>query len=169
MSTAFNDQIVEHIPELRRYAWHLTKNRSDAEDLVQNTMLRALCRGHLWSPAGGRLSQWLKTLCLHQFIDDFRRTKRSSFVALDDAAVGSMGITQESVVEIREVGDRMRSLQPHHRRLLLLAAAGVTYPEIAAMTRAPRGTVASRLSRAREVLAAAMDRCVKDAGPPARD
>jgi len=158
VSTAVNDKIVVHIPALRRYARRLTKNRSDSEDLVQNTLLRALGRWHLWRPEGGHLSQWLRTLCYHQFIDDVRRARRAPLVPLDDTDVRSLGTAPVDVVEIREVEDRIRSLQPHHRRLLLLAASGTTYPEIAALTHLPRGTVASRLSRARQLLAVATDR-----------
>lgn len=170
MRTAFDDQIVAHIPALRRYARHMTKNRSDAEDLLQNTLLRALARWHLWSPEGGQLSQWLRTLCHHQFIDDLRRAKRSSFVPLDETVVRSAAIAQDKVVELYEVKDRLRAMQPHHRRLILLAAAGITYSEVAAVTCLPRGTVASQLSRARQLLATATDRYVRDARPqPAFD
>jgi RNA polymerase sigma-70 factor (ECF subfamily) len=164
MRNGFKEQLVEHVPALRRYAQRLTMNRTDSEDLVQNTLLRALCRRHLWDPEGGSLSQWLNTLCRHQFIDDFRRAKRSPFAPLDDVVVRSAaGIAENDVVEIREVEDRLRTMHPHHRQLLLLAAEGTTYPEIATVMRLPRGTVASRLSRARELLAAATDRYAKDA------
>jgi RNA polymerase sigma-70 factor (ECF subfamily) len=158
MEVDFGARLVEQLPALRRYATKLARNAADAEDLVQDTVLRAWSRQHLWDPRLGQLRQWLATICFHQFIGDQRRARKSYGTALDDAAERSVAAAQTDVIGVHEVADRLGSLSAEQRRLILHAATGSTYREIAAMTRLPLGTVASGLWRARQVLNDAMRR-----------
>jgi RNA polymerase sigma-70 factor (ECF subfamily) len=68
-------QIEAEIPRLRRYALALTRNVIAADDLVQNCLVRALTKQHLWQE-GTDLRAWLFTILHHQYVNDVRRGKR---------------------------------------------------------------------------------------------
>src|SRR4029453_4608085 len=73
--TSFNSLIDEQIPRLRRYARALTRNPGRADDLVQDTLLGALAKQHLWQP-DTNLRAWLFTLMHNQYVNDVRRSAR---------------------------------------------------------------------------------------------
>jgi RNA polymerase sigma-70 factor, ECF subfamily len=81
----FHRLIEQQIPRLRRYARALTRNRDRADDLVQDTLSRALDKQHLWQP-GTNLGAWLFTIMHNQNVNNVRRDARES------AAVESSGI-----------------------------------------------------------------------------
>src|SRR5436190_1195741 len=71
---SFSELLERQIPVLRRYAYALHRlNRSRADDLVQDTLVRAISKQHLWTP-GSNLRSWLFTLMHHQNVNDVRRS-----------------------------------------------------------------------------------------------
>ena len=88
-SQAVIDQLAEHTAGLRRYAFALTGSQQEAEDLVQDTLVRAIAAGAERFAAGGNLRAWLFSIMHNAFVSGVRR-RRPPLVELDDeaAAVG---------------------------------------------------------------------------------
>jgi RNA polymerase sigma-70 factor (ECF subfamily) len=168
MTTDFGFAILEHLPTLRIYARRLTRNDMDGDDLVQDTVLKALTNQTRWSPDHGSLLQWLSTLCYHQFIDGVRRAKRATAYLEATTPDTSTCASQDDVVVLREMVTGFETLPQQQRRMIMLAAIGETYLAIGRKMNLPRGTTASRLHRARRALAeAAMQRRQFDPTTPA--
>ena len=144
---------VPHIPRLRRYARALTGERTRADDLVQDTLERALIKLHLWQP-GSDMRAWLFTLMHNVFINQLRSQPARSTVGLDDeAAQVAVRPTQTDGLEVRDLQAALLRLPEEQRAVLLLVGLEqMTYEESAGVLGIPVGTVMSRLSRARERL-----------------
>lgn len=145
--------IEEQIPRLRRYARALTGDRSFADDLVQDTLERALSRFHLWRH-GSDLRAWLFTIMHNIFVNQVRSRVRHQHEALEtDAAVEAMRVNEPDWLELRDLDSALAQL-PHEQRtvLLLVGLEQFTYEEAARALQIPIGTVMSRLSRGRERL-----------------
>lgn len=148
--------IANEIPHLRRYAGALTRDRPEADDLVQDCLERALARSHQFRP-GTDLRRWLFTILRNLHIDrrrrDARRGQHLPFEEWRDAAPA--GEQQYYWLRLSEVTGRMRRLRPCDRRIVLLSVvAGLGHATIARRMGVATGTVKSRLSRARRALAA---------------
>jgi RNA polymerase sigma-70 factor, ECF subfamily len=145
--------MVGHLPALRRYALGLTGDRHAADDLVQDCIERALRRVDTLVDEQ-RLGAWLRSVLFNAFIDGRRtfRSRRETAEAELDEVVDTA--TQPDVrEEANEVLRSIAALSPLHRQVLLLVAAeGLTYREVAEELSVPIGTVMSRLARAREHL-----------------
>ena len=152
LTDLFADRCVSYLPHLRRYAWHLARDRSLAEDLIQDTLLRALANEHRFSP-GSDLRAWLFTIMRNNRINGVRSTARwGEFVNLAEVEYTVQG-DQEVNQQLRELSQAMEQLPAQQHRVLLLAHAyGFTYMEIAQMLSLPGGTVRSRLARGRALL-----------------
>ena len=150
--------ILAEIPRLRRYARALLHDREAADDLVQDSLERALSRLDNWR--GGESPQrWLFTIMHNLFIDHKRRVVRRREVRpLSQAdSIVSPPAQFESVVS-RELFEALQAIAPERREaLLLVAAEGLTYAEAASVLGVPTGTVMSRIARAREELRASLD------------
>ena len=146
---------VPHIPRLRRYARALTGERARADDLVQDTLERALIKLHLWQP-GSDLRAWLFTLMHNVFINQLRAQSARPTVGLDDeAAQVAVRPTQTDWLEVRDLQAALLRLPEEQREVLLLVGLEqMTYEETAGVLEIPVGTVMSRLSRGRERLRA---------------
>lgn len=144
---------VPHIPRLRRYAHALTGERTRADDLVQDTLERALIKLHLWQP-GSDLRAWLFTLMHNVFINQLRAQPARLTAGLDDeAAQVAVRPTQTDWLEVRDLQAALLRLPEEQRAVLLLVGLEqMTYEETAGVLGIPVGTVMSRLSRARERL-----------------
>ena len=144
---------VPHIPRLRRYAHALTGERTRADDLVQDTLERALNKLHLWQP-GSDLRAWLFTLMHNVFINQLRAQPARLTAGLDDeAAQVAVRPTQTDWLEVRDLQAALLRLPEEQRAVLLLVGLEqMTYEETAGVLGIPVGTVMSRLSRARERL-----------------
>ena len=151
--------LVAAIPRLRRYARVLTGNPTRADDLVQDTLMRAWDKRRLWR-AGSDLRAWLFTIMHNLYVNQLALARREAgTVSLDaeDASgavlqVGQKGNQQERV-EVRELVHLMERLPVAQREVLALAALeDMRYEEIAVALAIPVGTVMSRLCRARETL-----------------
>lgn len=146
--------IEEQIPRLRRYARALTGERNAADDLVQDTLERALSRFHLWRQ-GSDLRAWLFTIMHNIFVNQARSRMRHPHEALDEPATDELHTQEPDWAELRDIGDALARL-PHEQRavLLLVGLEQFTYEEAARVLDIPLGTVMSRLSRGRERLRA---------------
>jgi RNA polymerase sigma-70 factor (ECF subfamily) len=140
------------IPALRRYAFALTRDHTAADDLVQDTLERAISR---WVLRAGdtELRSWLFAILHNLFIDGRRAHRRRPLHdALDDEAeqVGTPA-TQEAVLISRNMLAQFGALSEEHQAVLLLVGVeGLAYASVARVLGVPLGTVMSRLSRARE-------------------
>ena len=146
---------VQYIPRLRRYARALTGDRARADDLVQDTLERALVKFHLWQP-GSDLRAWLFTIMHNVYINQLRALPAGMTAGWDDeAAQLAVRATQIDWLEIHDLQTALLRLPEEQREVLLLVGLEqMTYEEAAGVLGIPIGTVMSRLSRARERLRA---------------
>jgi RNA polymerase sigma-70 factor, ECF subfamily len=139
------------IPALRRYAFALLRDRTEADDLVQETLLRALGRLH---QRQGAMRPWLFAIMHNLHVNDARRARRRATVTLDDP--GADAPVPGAQLSSAEMADAWRGLaqlpQEQRQVLLLVAVEGFDYAEAAQILGLPLGTVMSRLSRARDRL-----------------
>lgn len=153
-------QIEREIPRLRRYARYLSKDTDQADDLVQECLVRAIARIDTWQP-GTNLRAWLFVILRNVFISEIRRAGRGPVDAVleDDhpgLAVSGRQETRLAVVELQKALDMLSA--EHREVLLLVAVEGLRYEEAAEVLAVPVGTVRSRLSRARTALRDLLDR-----------
>src|SRR5512139_2392289 len=141
--------LIEHLPRLRRYARALTSDRSRADDLVQDTLERALAKLDLWQP-GSDLRAWLFTLMHNLFVNQIRG-RRLAETTLEDALDESVNGGQLEALAAHDIHDALARLPSEQREVLLLVGLEqFGYAEAALVLGVPTGTVMSRLSRARE-------------------
>lgn len=154
MIKTFDSQLEDCLPDLWRYAWSLTRDQSDADDLVQDCVERALRKRLLWIP-GRPLRPWLTRMLLNIFRDRWRRESRYRTVDLDQAGeLASVSGGAEERLEIIEIWKRMEQIpQDQREALLAVVIGGLTYDEAAQALEIPKGTLMSRISRARSKLA----------------
>ena len=146
--------LVLEIPALRRYALKLTRDKVQAEDLVQGCLLHALVKQSLWQP-GTDLRRWLFTMLYHQWINELRRRTRESDNLCDAGKALAPATGPDPIVHIlaREIDKAIAGLPEIHREVVRsIALDDMPYPEVAAVFHLPLGTVRSRLSRARRKL-----------------
>ncbi len=143
------DAIIAEIPRLRRYARALTGNAEAADDLVQDTLERALEKWRLWQQ-GRQLRPWLFSIMHNLHVDGRRRDGRLDYREEDDLPLPPQRASQQDGLELRDL-DRALALLPAEQRevLLLVGLEELSYAEVAAALNIPQGTVMSRLSRAR--------------------
>jgi len=152
------DQMVQLLPRLRRFAAGLTGSVTDGDDLVQDTVERALKNLHQWEP-GTRLDSWMFRIAKNRFLDIRRSQKRSGVVAVevpeDAPAIVSDGARgAEAHMMLSGAAQALDGLPPEQREaLLLVAVEGLSYRDAADILEIPMGTLTSRIARAREALA----------------
>jgi RNA polymerase sigma-70 factor (ECF subfamily) len=164
----FCSLLEAQIPRLRRYARALLRDASRADDLVQDTLVRALAKQHLWQP-DTNLQAWLFTLMHNLYVNDVRRSVRDgAMVNVEDVSATLIATTDPTAFrQLREVEDAIARLPDEQREVvLLIGLEGIRYDQAAAILRIPIGTVRSRLSRARDTLRKLFDRD-EAAAPPA--
>ncbi len=145
-----SQQILEHIPRLRRYARALLGDRYAADDLVQDTLERAWNKFHLWRP-GSDLRAWLFAIMHNVFVNQVRSKRSEIEKTMEELPVVAVRATQSDSLEIADVERSLRELPDEQREvLLLIAIEEMTYDEVSRALAIPIGTVMSRLSRARE-------------------
>ncbi|WP_407527126.1 sigma-70 family RNA polymerase sigma factor [Methylobacterium oryzisoli] len=154
----FRNDLLAALPALRAFAVSLTGNVAQADDLVQETLLRAWQKQDRFEP-GTNLNAWLFTILRNQFYTTMRKRKRE-VEDVDGAAAQRLVALpdQEDGIELRDVWDRLGRLPPLQREaLLLIATQGLTYEAAARLMGCQVGTVKSRVNRARAALAAALE------------
>ena len=143
-------EIAAHIPRLRRYARALAGDSHRADDLVQDTLERALTKFHLWRH-GSDLRAWMFSIMHNVFINQLKARRE---LALDEAAEAMLeGAAQSDPLELRDLDAALRRLPAEQREVLLLVGLEqLSYAEASQALDVPVGTVMSRLSRGRERL-----------------
>jgi RNA polymerase sigma-70 factor (ECF subfamily) len=152
--SSFRSGIEAAIPALRRYARALTRDAETADDLVQDTLVRALRSEHLFH--GGDVRSWLYTILTNLNRNRLRSLARRPVMTLlgDDDAPDMSGPEAGS----RDIERALASLVEEQRAaLLLVVLEGLTYREVAEVQGVPVGTVMSRLARARAQIKAFLD------------
>ena len=155
---AWRDGVIALIPALRAFAWSLSHNSSDADDLVQDTLIKAWTHRAKFE-LGTNLRAWLFTILRNTYYTAVVRRRRE--VADEDgrhAARLSTAPTQDWSVAMRALQAAMQRLPPEHREaLVLVGAAGLSYEEAAEICGCALGTIKSRVNRARARLLRIMD------------
>lgn len=158
-SVDLGDQIIDHIPALRRYARVLARTVDQADDLVQDCVERALSRSNLYQP-DTNLRAWLFTIMRNIAItqtrkEKLRRTYASERLAMDRR---SEAPSQGDVVVLKDSLRMMKRLSSGEQQAVrLLGLYDLSYEEAAGMSGLPVGTMKSRLSRGRQRLRALLD------------
>jgi RNA polymerase sigma-70 factor (ECF subfamily) len=152
--TAVRNGIQPLVPALRRFARALVRNSDGADDLVQDTIVRALRGEHLFH--GGDLRTWLFTILLNLDRNRRRSLSRRPFLAvIEDVDPPAEPAADGSA---RDIQRGLALLPPEQREILLLVTLeGLSYREAAEAQGVPIGTVMSRLSRARTTLREYLD------------
>lgn len=144
------------LASLRRYARSLTRRGGDAEDLVQEALLRAYERRASFRP-DGNLRAWLLSILHNAFVDGLRG-RRAETARLDRAAVLAETATeapQDHAVRLSQIRDAFLDLPEEQRAALhLVAIEGLSYREASEALAIPLGTLMSRIGRARAALRA---------------
>jgi len=158
MITTFSDEIVLTLPHLRAYARMVARDRVLADDLVQETVLRALVHADQFRP-GTNLKAWLKTILRNSYINEKRSEKRQAQYAAgfagESAAVRG---EQEGHVELNDCARAFATLSaPQRQALTLVGASGMSYEEAAKKAGCGVGTMKSRTFRARLQLRRLLD------------
>ncbi len=153
------EQVVPYIPNLRRYARALVGDRDGADDLVQDTLERAVRKFHLWRP--GDLRAWLFSIMHNVFINQLKARKIAPEVEADETLPAP--VSSVSSLDVMDLERSLGHLAPEQREVVLLVALeDMSYADVSRALGIPIGTVMSRLSRGRERLRRLM------AGEPAR-
>lgn len=148
------DDIEKLIPALRRFARSLTRDLARVDDLVQDTLERALSRLDRFEP-GTNLRAWLFTIMRNRFISDRRKASNTYEVEPDEDNPVELAVlaNQEHAVELREFERAFVRLDRGEQEILVLAGLeAMPYAEIADVLNVAIGTVKSRVARARTKL-----------------
>ena len=148
--------IVAEIPRLRRYARALAGEAVRADDLVQDTLERALGKWSLWRP--GNLRAWLFSIMHNLFVNQARSPRLVDYPGDDALPDLPTRATQNDALELRDFVHSLSRLPEEQREVLLLVVLeDLSYEDTAKVLDVPVGTVMSRLSRGRERLRALLE------------
>jgi RNA polymerase sigma-70 factor, ECF subfamily len=146
-------QIVALLPRMRRFGRTLTRHASDADDLVQISIERALMRYQQWRPEAP-FHSWVFGIMRNAWIDEVRtRGRHGEVLAPEEAGVEVADNASEAQLRMLSVQKAMATL-PDEQRLAvaLVLIEGLSYKEAAEALEIPIGTLTSRLARGREAL-----------------
>jgi len=158
----FESEALPHLDTVYRVALRLSGNEQQAEDLAQETMLKAYRSWHQYR-RGTNVRAWLLTILRHTFINEYRKARRTGreieisdiepyTVFHDVQEADPEGRFFDQIVD-RQITDAIEALPDEFRETLILSdIEGLPYAEIAQITEVPVGTVKSRLFRARHAL-----------------
>ncbi len=150
-------ELISLLPRLRRFAYGLTGDGHQADDLVQAGCLKAIERWGQYQ-GGTSLASWLFRILQTTWLDEYRTRQRQQTDSWDEGFDELMGDDGTSLLEARSEARAVRRLVaelPEDQRavLMLVAVEGLSYKEAAEVLELPLGTVMSRLARARARLA----------------
>lgn len=162
--------IAREIPALRRYARILMRGQGDKDDLVQDTLERAIKKSHTWR-RDGSIRSWLYRVQYTVFLNRYRKQVNLKEVSAVDGTLVDMpsaaiNAPQDTKLECQRMLKALQNLKSRHSEVLLLVAVeGFSYDQAAQIMDVPVGTVRSRLARAREDLRGEMrDTALHDKG-----
>lgn len=151
--------IIALLPDLRGFARFLVRDRAVADDLVQDSLVRALAALDQFE-SGTNLKAWLFTIVRNTFYEAARRRKRETVVMQEQRPADEAERPEvEGRAAVRELQSLIWTLPPLLREaLILVGAQEMTYDEAALVCGVPVGTIKARVSRGRTALADAMRR-----------
>jgi RNA polymerase sigma-70 factor (ECF subfamily) len=155
---SWRDEVVALIPTLRAFAWSLSHNASDSDDLVQETLIKAWSHRDRFE-AGTNLRAWLFTILRNSYYTVVVRRRRE---VRDETGKYAASLTaaasQDWSVALHAMQAALMQLPHEHREaLILIGGAGLTYEEAAEICGCALGTIKSRVNRARARLLKLMD------------
>ena len=151
------DGLTEHVAALRRYAFALTASRLEAEDLVQETLMRAIAGARSFQ-RGGNLRAWLFSIMHNAFVSTMRRRRQVETGGEDELLERGQPPDQVIKLEVRDVLAALARLpEPQRAAISLIALEEFSYREAASILGIPVGTLMSRLARGREALRRLLD------------
>jgi len=152
-NSKIKDALVEMIPRLRAFAFSLCGNHERADDLVQETLLKAWRHLDRFQE-GTNLRAWLFTILRNSFFSEMRKLRREVEDSEGKKAESlSVAPAQQGHVDMQDLRKALDSLPPHQREaLVLVGAVGMSYEEAAEIAGCAVGTVKSRVNRARVTL-----------------
>jgi RNA polymerase sigma-70 factor (ECF subfamily) len=154
---AFADDIVRNLPRLERFARRLAGNKSLADDLVQDTVLRALLHADQFRP-GTNLIAWLNAILRNAYRKDYRRQHLIDWLIFEEQVEEGRDGGQEWHLRTSEVKWLCTMLPAEQREALLLVGAnGFRYEDAALLAGCAAGTMKSRVSRGRAKLRQALE------------
>ena len=153
-----SDDILDYLPALRAYARSLCRRTQDPDDLVQETLLRAIEYAHTYRP-GTYLRAWLFTIMRSRFYNTGRRASREPMGEIDCASsLPRSQPSQEWHLRHKEMQEALHAMPVHYREaLVLVAVLGESYADAAEILGCDVGTVKSRVCRARGRLRDTLD------------
>jgi len=176
----FEDDVMEFVPQLYSAALRMTRNPADAEDVLQEALLKAY-RGYGTFKAGTNLKAWLYRILTNTYINKYRKQSRRPdevelgeledlylFKRLGSDLGGASPSAEDQALDLFVDADIKRAVEelPENFRLPVILAdvEGFSYKEIAEITDVPIGTVMSRLHRGRKALQRALWRYAEERG-----
>ena len=172
----FQREALSCLPEITRFALSLTRNEADADDLVQETFLRAYRSWDTYTP-GTECRGWLFTICRHQFLNRRARTQREVALEAPELEARQAAMVHDSVrnspledtwlrADLGPAIQRALAALPEVLRsaVILVDMQDLKYEEAARVLEVPVGTVRSRLFRGRRLLQEALLIYAQDAG-----
>ncbi|MGH7011773.1 MAG: sigma-70 family RNA polymerase sigma factor, partial [Caulobacteraceae bacterium] len=157
---AFQRELIDLTPRLRRFARTLARDAAEADDLVQTGLERALRRRASFKE-GTRLDAWMFAILKNAWIDEARSRRRGARVIASGVEVESLGSAAEASTDPLERTRIERALLslPEDQRLavVLVLVEGLSYGEAAQALGVPQGTLTSRLGRGRAQLMAELE------------
>jgi RNA polymerase sigma-70 factor (ECF subfamily) len=153
---AFHELLVATLPRLRQQALALTRNRADADDLVQAAVANALAARNSFV-ASTNFRAWMSRILRNRFFSNLRARRET--VAIEDAPAFRLACSggQEQHIEMQELHRNLARLRPDHRLvLMMIAVQGLSYEEASAELGVAVGTLKCRVFRARKQLQAWM-------------
>ncbi len=152
------DDLVAAIPNMRAFAISLCGNRETADDLVQETLVKAWDKMDSFQE-GTNLKAWLFTILRNTYFSELRKTKREVADANGElAARVAIAPEQQGHIDLADLDAALGKLPPDQREaLILIGAEGFSYEEAASIADCAVGTIKSRVNRARSKLCELMD------------
>ena len=157
-SVDWRDAMAGFLPSLRAFAFSLSRNSADADDLVQETLTKAWAHRERFEP-GSNLRAWLFTILRNSWYTGAAKRRRE---VADEEGRYAAGLTaeasQEWTAELTSLQAALNALPPEHREaIVMVGAAGLSYQEAADISGCAVGTIKSRVNRARHRLAVLLD------------
>lgn len=153
-----SDDVLHHLPALRAYARSLCGRLQDPDDLVQETLLRAIENADKYQP-GTYMRAWLFTIMRNRFYTNIRKSARER-TGTDDCVSGKLTSqpTQEWHLRHQELWAQLAIMPPHYREaIVLVSVLGESYIRAAEILECDIGTIKSRVNRARSMLKRALE------------
>lgn len=148
---SLKSEIHAHIASLRRYAMVLTRDRDQAEDLVQETLVKAIAKADTWQPSTD-MRPWLFRIMHNTHVSALRRfqVRRAAAPDLPEPIAPERQQTHMELVQVLDALDRLPEAQ--RVPIVLVALEEMSYAEAARILDVPLGTFMSRLGRGRQAL-----------------